>query len=106
VDRVAAVAAAERDHVDRRLVLLERIDLARRRLGAEQQALVEEERRAMRASGMPLVERELVEVVLGRLDLAVVPDLVAEPEEGFLDLAPRLRDRVQVAERELVSGER
>ena len=55
---------------------------------------------------MPRVEGELVEVVLGRLDLAVVADLVAEAEEGVLDLPPRLRDRVQVAERERVAGER
>ena len=55
---------------------------------------------------MPLVERELVEVVLRRLDLAVVADLVAEAEEGVLDLPPRLRDRVQVAEREPLAGER
>ena len=68
--------------------------------------VVEEERRAMRARRVPRVERELVEVVLGRLDLAVVADLVAEPEEGVLDLAPGLGDRVQVAEREPLAGER
>ena len=55
---------------------------------------------------MPRVERELVEVVLDRLDLAVVADLVAEAEEGVLDLPPRLRDRVQVPERKLVAGQR
>ena len=55
---------------------------------------------------MPRGERELVEVVLGGLDLAVVADLVAEAEEGVLDLAPRLRERVQVAEREPFAGER
>ena len=49
---------------------------------------------------MPRVERELVEVVLRRLDLAVVSNLVAEADEGVLDLAARLRDRVQMAERE------
>ena len=55
---------------------------------------------------MPRVEGELVEVVLDRLDLAVVADLVAEAEEGVLDLPPRLRDRVQVAERERLARQR
>ena len=55
---------------------------------------------------MPLVEGELVEVELRRLDLAVVADLVAEAEEGVLDLPPRLRERMQVAEREPLAGER
>ena len=45
---------------------------------------------------MPRRELELVEVVLGRLDLAVVADLVAEAEERVLDRAPDLGDRVQV----------
>jgi hypothetical protein len=72
VDRVAPVAAADRDHVDRRLALLERVDLARRGLRAQQPVVVEEERRAVRARRVPRVERELVEVVLDRLDLAVV----------------------------------
>ncbi len=48
---------------------------------------------------MPRIERELVEVVLGCLDLAVVADVVAEPDERILDLAPGLSDRVQLAER-------
>ena len=60
----------------------------------------------MRARGVPRVEGELVEVELDGLDLAVVADLVAEPEERVLDLAPGLRDRVQVAERQLLAGER
>ena len=55
---------------------------------------------------MPRIEGELVEVVLGGLDLAVVADLVAEPEEGVLDLAPGLRDRMQVAERQALARER
>src|SRR4029453_19585239 len=76
VDRVAAVAAAERDHVDRRLALLERVDLARRGLGTEQATLVEEERRPVRARRVPRIEGQLVEVVLDRLDLAIVADLV------------------------------
>ncbi len=60
----------------------------------------------MGAGRVPRVERELVEVVLGRLDLAVVADLVAEAEERVLDLPARLRDRVQVAEREPFAGKR
>ena len=60
----------------------------------------------MRARRVPRVEGELVEVVLDRLDLAVVADLVAEAEEGVLDLPPRLGDRVQVPERKLVAGQR
>ena len=44
---------------------------------------------------------ELVEVVVGRLDLGVVEDLVAEPEEDVLDLAADLGDQVQVAARDL-----
>ena len=48
----------------------------------------------MRARRVPRIEGELVEVELDGLDLAVVADLVAEPEEGVLDLTARLRDRV------------
>ena len=55
---------------------------------------------------MPLGEGELVEVVLGRLDLAVVSDLVAEPDERVLDLAAGLRDRMEVAEGKLLARER
>ena len=106
VDRVAPVAAPDRDHVDRRLALLHRVDLRRRRLRAQDVGLVEEEGRAVRARRMPRGEGELVEVVLGGLDLAVVAHLVAEAEECVLDLAARLGDRVQVAERERVAGER
>ena len=51
-------------------------------------------------------ERELVEVVLDRLDLAVVAHLVAEADEGVLDHAARLRDRMELAERQLLAGER
>ena len=51
-------------------------------------------------------ERELVEVVFDRLDLAVVAHLKAEAEEGVLDHPPHLGDRVQVADRERLAGER
>src|SRR5262249_11788770 len=77
-----------------------------RRLRPQQPVLVEEKRRPVRARRVPRVEGELVEVVLGGLDLAVVADLVAEAQERVLDLAPRLRDRVQVPERQLVARER
>ena len=106
VDRVAAVAAPERDHVDRRLLLLHRVDLRGRGLGAQHVLGVEEERRARRARRVPLIERELVEVVVHRLDLPVVAHLVAEAEERVLDGAPHLRDRVQAAERQLLAGKR
>ena len=56
--------------------------------------------------GMPLREGELVEVELDRLDLAVVPHLVAEPEEGVLDGSPDLRDQVELADRRRLTGER
>src|SRR3954462_4051311 len=105
VDVVAAVSAPDRDHVDRRLALLQREDLRRRGLRPQQPLVVEEEGRAVRARRMPRVEGELVEVELDRLDLAVVPDLVAEPEEGVLDLTPGLRDRVEVPERQRVARE-
>jgi hypothetical protein len=54
---------------------------------------------------MPLREGELVEVELDGLDLAVVPDFVAEPEEGVLDGPADLRDQVQLAERPLLAGQ-
>ena len=105
-DRVAPVDAADRDHVDRRRLLLEDVDLRRARLGAQDVRLVEEERVARRAGRVRRQERELVEVVLDRLDLAVVAHLVAEPEERVLDGAAHLGDRVEVAERQLLAGER
>src|SRR5215212_2415373 len=106
VDRVSAVAAADRDHVDRRLALLHFVDLRRRRLRAKHDVAVQEERRARRASVVPRRKLELVEVVLGRLDLAVVTDVIAEPEERVLDLPPDLRDRVEVATRKPLAGKR
>src|SRR4029450_13466265 len=36
----------------------------------------------------------------------MVADLVAEAEERVFDLAPRLRDRVQVPKRQLLAGQR
>src|SRR4249919_2462003 len=47
---------------------------------------------------MSRLEGELVEVVLHGLDLAVVADLVAQPEERVLDEAPDLGRRVQLSD--------
>src|SRR5438105_1523230 len=60
----------------------------------------------MRAARMRRRERELVEVVLDRLDLAVVADLVAEAEEGVLDDAADVRRRVERPNGQLVSRQR
>ena len=48
-------------------------------------------------------EGELVEVVLDGLDLAVVADLVAQPEERVLDEPPDLGRRVQLSDGDLVT---
>ena len=106
VRRVAAVGAAERDDVDRRLLRLHRADLGRRRLGAQHRLVVEEEGCERRAGRMARREVERVEVVARRLDLAAVDDLVAEPEEDVLHLAPDLRDQVQPAARVPARGQR
>ena len=74
-------------------------DLRRRRLGAEDGLVVEEERLQRRARRVPGREVERVEVVARRLDLAAVDDRVAEAEEDVLDLAADLRDEVQLAAR-------
>jgi SAM-dependent methyltransferase len=60
----------------------------------------------MRPRRMRRLESELVEVVVGGLDLAIVAHLVPEPEERVLDRAARLRDRVQMSNRERLSGQR
>ena len=51
-------------------------------------------------------EGQRIEVVTGGLDLATVDDRVPEPEEDVLDLAPDLRDRVQVPARPAPDGQR
>src|SRR5207244_2059664 len=89
-DRIAPVDAPDRDHVDRRRLLLEDVDLRGRGLRAQDAVAVEEKGVARRAGGVRRRERELVEVVLDRLDLAVVPNLVAEAEERVLDDPPHL----------------
>ena len=105
-DLVPPVDAAERDHVDRRLLRLHDVDLRRRRLRAEQPLRVEEERVAGRARRVRGREGELVEVVVDGLDLAVVDDLVAEPEEGVLDDPARQRRRMERARGALLAGQR
>ena len=55
---------------------------------------------------MPGRELELVEVVLGRLDLAVVAHVVAETDERVLDGPPNLRDRVEPTARRALARER
>ena len=97
VGRVPAVDAAERDHVDRRGLRLHHADLRRRRLRAEEDVAVQEDRLPRRPRRVVGREVERVEVVVRRLDLAAVDDLVAEPEEDVLHLAPDLGDQVQVA---------
>src|SRR5205085_6313006 len=91
VDVVTAIDPSDRHHVDGRLVFFQLVDLRRRRLGAQQRVLVQKERVARRARRMRRRECELVEVVLDSLDLAVVADLVAEPEERVLDDPANLR---------------
>ena len=50
-------------------------------------------------------ESELVEVVVDGLDLAIVDDLVAEPEEGVLDDPAGERRRMQRPEATLLAGQ-
>ena len=106
IDRVAPVRPPERHHVDRRRLLLERMDLGRGRLGPQHRVVVQEEGIPRRPCGMRRRERELVEVVRDRLDLAVVAHFVTEAEEGVLDQPARLRDRMELAERECLAGQR
>ena len=106
IGRVASVDAAEGDDVHGRLLRLHRPDLRRRRLGAEHRLVVEEERLQRRARRMPGREVEGVEVVARRLDLAAVDDRVPEPEEDVLDLAPDLRDEVEVPAPDRRAGHR
>ena len=106
VDLVAPVDAADRDHVDGRLLRLHGVDLRRRGLGAEQALGVDEEGVARRAGRVRRREGELVEVVVGCLDLAVVDDLVPEPEECVLDEPADVGRGMERSDRPLVAGER
>ncbi len=53
---------------------------------------------------MPRREGELVEVVLGRLDLAIVAHVIAEPDERVFHDPPDLRYRVQPSTRRVLAG--
>ena len=106
VERVAAVGAPEGDEVDGRVLRLHRADLRRRRVGAQERALVEVE-------GVPGIARrvrlglvERVEVVPDRLDFAAVVDHVAHPEEDVLDAASQLRDQVEAPARHRLARQR
>ena len=102
---VSPVDTAQRCDVDRRLTFLHHADLPGRRVCAQQRVVVDVERVAMGARGMRerLVER--VEVVPDRLDLAAVDDLVPQPEEDVLDLAPDLRQGMQAPPAQRCAGE-
>ncbi len=95
VGGVAAVAAAGRDHVDRRRPREHRPDLVGRGMGAQHGVVVDVERLEGRPRGV--VERlgERVEVLPHGRHLVAVPDLVAHAEEHVLDLALDLREQVQ-----------
>ena len=97
VGRVAAVAAAGHDRVDRRLPRLHQPDLVRRRVRAQQHVVAEIERVGRRARRMAAIGRERVEVVPDVGHLVALVDLVAHAEEDVLDLAPDLRQEVQPA---------
>src|SRR6266542_2860023 len=55
---------------------------------------------------MPEGKRKPVEVVVRGLDLGTFDDLVAESQEDVFDLAPDLRDQMQVATRRPLAGQR
>ena len=106
VRRVAPVAAAGRDHVDRRRPLLHRPDLVGRRVRAQNGRVVEVEGVELRARRMAGIARQRVEVLPDGCDLGPVPDLVAHAEEDVLDLAPDLRQQVQPPAANRVAGNR
>ena len=96
VGRIPPIHAPERDHVDRRLTILHRVDLRGRSLCPEHGLVVEVERGERGACRMPGRHVESGEVVVGRFDLATVDHLVAEAEEYVLYLATNLRDQVEM----------
>ena len=93
---VTAIHAPRAHDVDRRLARLHGADLRRRRLRAEDCVFVEEERLQRRPGRMPGREVERVEVVMRRLHLAAVDHRVPHPQEDVLELAPDLRDEVEM----------
>ena len=105
---VAAIDRARRDDAHRRLLRQHRADLHRRRVRAQHDVgrALDVERVLHVARGMILRHRQRFEVVEVGLDLRPVGDGEAELREDRLDLAPRQRDRVQVAEPMHAPGQR
>ena len=93
---VTAVHATRAHDVDRRLARLHGADLRRRRLRSEDCVVVQEERLQRRPGRMPGREVERVEVVARGLHLTAVDHRVPHPQEDVLELAPDLRDEVEV----------
>src|SRR5215211_2983245 len=96
---VATVRAPGDDDVQRRRMGLHRADLHRRRVRAQDDVGRDVERVGVvtRRVGDVVVER--VEVVVDEIDLGPLDAREAEAEEDVLDLAPRLGDEMQAADR-------
>ena len=93
------------DHPDRRPARQHGADLHRRGMGAQQQAVLEEEgvlRVARRVVRREVERREVVEV---GLDLRTLGHAVAEPGEDLDHLALDEGDRVEVAQRGPAAGQ-
>src|SRR3954454_2140401 len=102
--RVRRVAVAPvrpaRDHdVQRRRVGLHRADLHRRRVRAQHDVGRDVEGVGVVAARVRRIVVERVEVVVDEVDLGALDAREAEAEEHVLDLAPRLRDEVEAADR-------
>src|SRR3954454_9608570 len=96
---VAPVRAARDDDVERRRVGLHRADLHRRRVRAQDDVGRDVERVGVVAARVRRVVVERVEVVVDEVDLGALHAREAEAQEDVLDLAPRLGDEVQAADR-------
>src|SRR3954468_20235026 len=96
---VAAVGAPRDDDVERRRVGLHRADLHRRGVRAQDDVGRDVEGVGVVAARVRRVVVEGVEVVVDEVDLGALDAREAEAEEDVLDLAPRLRDEVQAADR-------
>ena len=105
---VAAVDAAERDEVDRRLLRLHRPDLARARCACAAPSRRRGRRCLRGIAGRDAPRAELSASKLCQTVSTSRPsyDLVPEPEEDVLDLAADLGDQVQAAAPEGLAGER
>ena len=96
---VVAPVAGARDHDVERRRVLHRAHLHRRRVGAQDDVVVDVERVRPLPRGVRDVVVEPVEVVGDRLDLGPLDDAEAEPDEDVLELAPRLGQQVQAPDR-------